>query len=600
MRSIFQKIIAKGLIFKVIKANVLIKKSLIHNLLSDIPGKHAIWLETINSQEDLIALESATRGLEFALSDKSLSVKTLSKIIDETAYKTRPILVKLSQQFIRFEFMNSNLENNMLAIVYSFHKQLYDSYITLLNYFCSNPNQHTKNTVNLYMHGAVNQAFEMLKWRSFVNLGLAPNIWLQIHKILEVADKNQLLNDYVTTELLNSEEVEGELFSTSATLSSLLVQTYMLDSLQQANLSRQGVDLACKLLKQELLDVEIFNEFNPINYLFFVDSEKDVGAKRIRHLHPNNSLTDTCMYWQIDALELTIQNIMSELSHHSSAESAADSESLLTHLNIEPHQIKTAKETFSAILREWSRDHYVRQRRKETRRKVTVIANVLRGIEEVSEHIKSQDNIQPNQNTKLTHSIKYSADNRFLEDKWRNQPLFKSTHNTLNHTSNHHHWVIVDESNRGLGAVASRELSHWIKVGKLVGLVLANSKQEMIIAVIKSIRPKENRQMQVGMEVLSHHAKWVQMRPAHQAPDNLQSDDAESPDFRAPNTSASFTGLYLPIEAGLSLKSMLILPRIDFVSHIDYEISIAGMLDQVTLSESVDSRDDWVKIIYPR
>lgn len=600
MRTIFQKIIAKGLIFKAIKANVLIKKSLINNLLSDIPSKHGIWLEAITSQDDLIALESATRGLEFALSDKSLSVKTLSKIIDETAYKTRPILVKLSQQFIRFEFMNSNLENNMLAVVYGFHKQLYDSYITLLNYFCSNPNQHTKNTVNLYMHGAVNQAFEMLKWRSFVNLGLAPNIWLQIHKILEVADKNQLLNDRLSTELITSEEVNSEVFSTSATLSSLLVQTYMLDSLQQANLSRQGVDIACKLLKQELLDVEISHEFNPIDYLFFVDLEKDFGAKRIRHLHPNNNLTDTCMYWQIDALETTIQNIMSELSHHSAAESGAESESLLTDLTIEPHQIKTAKETFSAILREWSRDHYVRQRRKETRRKVTVIANVLRGIEEVSERIKSQDNIQPNQNIKLNHSIKFSADNRFLEDKLRNQPLFKPTHNTLNHTSHHHHWVIVDESNRGLGAVASRELSHWIKVGKLVGLVLANSKQEMIIAVIKSIRPKENRQMQVGMEILSHHAKWVQMRPANQATDNLQSDDSESLDYQATSTSTSFTGLYLPIEAGLSLKSMLILPRIDFVSHMDYEISIAGMLDQVTLSESVDSRDDWVKIVYPR
>lgn len=587
MKKIFKKIITNGLISKALNANVLITK-----VLSDIPNKHAIWLEAINGQDDLVALESATRGLEFALSDKSLTIKILSKIIDETAQKTTPILAKLNQQFVRFEFMNSNLENNMLAIVYGFHKQLYGSYIVLLNHYCGNPNKQTKNNVNLYMHGALNQAFEMLKWRSFVNSSLTPNIWLQIHKILEVANSNKLLNQPLTT--FENYTIEA---SSNLTLSGLLVQIYMLDSLQQVNLSRQGVDLACKLLKSQLLHVDISNEFNPIEYLFYVDLEKDLGAKRIRHLHPSNSPTTTCMYWQIDALESAIRKIISAISHESSE---IKSEILLnTNFAIEPHQIKAAREAFTTILREWSRNHYVRQRRKEVRRKVTIIAHVLHGIEEVSERIKSQDNVKLNLNTKLSNSARLSTDDRFLDDRLRSHSIFKDAPNA-HHVAANHHWVIVDESNRGLGAIASRELSNWIRVGKLVGLVLANSKQEMIIAVIKSIRPKENRQMQVGMEILSHHAKWVQLRPEeYQAANQEEAEETDNEDLY-PSDTASFAGLYLPIEAGVSSRSMLILPRIEFIAHTDYEVSIAGMLDRVTLSESTDSKDDWVKIIYPR
>ena len=103
--------------------------------------------------------------------------------------------------------------------------------------------------------------------------------------------------------------------------------------------------------------------------------------------------------------------------------------------------------------------------------------------------------------------------------------------------------------------------------------------------------------MQVGIEILSHHAKWAQLRSA----DESESDGNKQAAY---NTSleekSSFSGLYLPIEAGISTESMLVLPRIEFIPHTNYEISIAGMLDKVTLSDSIDSKNDWVKINYPR
>lgn len=533
-------------------------QEIIANVFSDIPSKHTVWLDAIDDQEDLIALQSATQGLEQALTDTSLSVQALSKILDKTEQKTAPILVKLNQQFIKFQYMDASLENNILAIVYAFHKQLYTAYITLLEHHAS-PAHTLDNVIASLMHRAVAQAFEMLKWRSFINFGLAPKMWLQLNKIYTLA---------ANYDLLASTMPEFESGITNPTLAARLIQTYMLDNLQQANLSRIGVDVACKLLQTQLSDVEISQEFNPLKYLFFVDIEKDQGAKRMRHFTPTN----TCIYWHIDDVEKFITHV---IESNSSATS-------LSALNIPAHQAKAAIEALTIIQREWSRKEYQRQRRKETRQKITSTANVVYGIQEVCKRIHSLEH------TRLNLGSLVSADGKTLDERLRSHTTIKGEANTLKIDRSNHHWVIVDESNQGLGAVASRELNDWIAVGQLVGLILANGKSEMVIGMVKSVRPKVNHQVQVGIAIISRHAKWVQLKSmAANVLDN--------------NTSMhSFSALYLPIEAGLSHNSTLLIPKIEFIPNTQYEISISGMIEQILLGQPTDSQDDWVKVNYPR
>jgi hypothetical protein len=61
-----------------------------------------------------------------------------------------------------------------------------------------------------------------------------------------------------------------------------------------------------------------------------------------------------------------------------------------------------------------------------------------------------------------------------------------------------------------------------------------------------------------------------------------------------------FAALYLPLEAGVTSSSALLIPKIEFIPNSPYEISISGMIEQITLGEPIDSKDDWVKVIYPR
>ncbi|MBA3696103.1 MAG: hypothetical protein H0W85_04950 [Methylotenera sp.] len=540
-------------------------QNIITNVFNDIPRKHAVWLEAIEDQDDLLALQSATLGLESVLADTALPVSTISQIIDEATIKTRPTLRKINQQFVKFEYMDSNIENNILGVVYGFHRQLYNSYLTLLDDFMANPVKYETGTIHALLSEIVAQIFEMLKWRSFVNLGLAPKVWLQLHMIYGLANDNGLLDKVI----------KSEDSLPSPTLNAKLVQTYMLDSLQQANLSRQGIDIICKILQRQLLDVEISPDFNPVKFLFYVDLDKDSGAKRIRHFTPTNS----CIYWQIDALEKEIAIMIDRVNDN------VGLTMLTSSLSIEPYQFKAIPDTLNAVMQEWSRKEYRRQRRKEDRQKLSTTASVMYGIQNVCERVKVHEN------KKLRHGARFSADGRSLDERLRNHAIIKGEENKLKVDQNNHHWVIVDESNRGLGAVAAAELNPWISVGQLIGLVKADSQQNMIVAIIRSAKPKANRQIQVGIEILSRHAKWIQLK--------LTSPATNSDSIAQLANARTFPGLYLPMEAGLSTNSSLMLPKIEFVAQTSYEISIAGIIENIILNTPIDSKDDWVKLIYP-
>lgn len=548
-------------------------QNIIANVFNDLPRKHATWLEAIEAQDDLLALQSATRGLEATLADDTLTMSIRSRIIETATQKTRPILRKVNQQFVRFEYLDSSIESNMLSTVYGFHRVLYANYLSLLDDFTINPVNYDSNTLFKLLSEIINQIFEMMKWRSYVHLGLSPKVWLQLHRIFELANDNSLLD-----KKLRPDESELESPQKKPTLAAQVVQTYMLDSLQQANLSRQGIDIVCKILQHELLHVEISQEFDPIKFLFYVDLNKDAGAKRIRHFTP----TDTCIYWQIDALEKEFSTVL---------DNSANTPVLTAWCNllsIEQTQVKAVPETLSALMREWSRKEYRRQRRKEDRIKLTTTASVAYGIQSVCERVKVHED------RRLIHGARLSADGRTLDERLRSHAIFRNEETKLKDERNNHHWVIVDESNRGLGAVASTEFNSWVSVGQLVGVVLADAQQSFVIAVIRSARPKANRQIQVGMEVLSRHAKWVQLEIVSTPASGGVFDPATHAQPR------TFAGLYLPIEAGISTESSLLLPKIEFIANAQYQISVAGMLESVTLGKALDTKDDWVKVAYPR
>ena len=101
----------------------------------------------------------------------------------------------------------------------------------------------------------------------------------------------------------------------------------------------------------------------------------------------------------------------------------------------------------------------------------------------------------------------------------------------------------------------------------------------------------------------SHHPKWVQLKQSNHT-DNFADTVMETSAMGSKNVPTStdidsFAGIYLPIEAGLSDTSMLILPKMHFRANTHFNVSIDGEKQQVLLEDPIESRDDWVKVIFP-
>jgi hypothetical protein len=164
-------------------------------------------------------------------------------------------------------------------------------------------------------------------------------------------------------------------------------------------------------------------------------------------------------------------------------------------------------------------------------------------------------------------------------------------------------WIITDESATGLGARVNKYANILARPDKLIGLMVDEDPSKIIVGMIRSVKPTQGNQLRVGIEIISHHPTWVQLRQsrANDAFSNTQADISPLSAIGAKGSAGSldiglFSGIYLPLEAGFSDTSVLILPKLNYHANNNYNVSIGGSPKRVSLGNPIESRDDWVKI----
>ena len=166
-------------------------------------------------------------------------------------------------------------------------------------------------------------------------------------------------------------------------------------------------------------------------------------------------------------------------------------------------------------------------------------------------------------------------------------------------------WMITDESVQGLGARVNKYANILARPDKLIGLMIDDETTKIVIGMVRSVKPTQGNQLRVGIEIISHHPKWVQLKRSNnnEAFLNTTVKTDFQGNFNANKPSSLdidlFAGIYLPIEAGLSDTSCLILPKINYRANANYSVAIAGVAQHVLLGEPIESHDDWVKVAFP-
>jgi len=545
------------------------------------------WVDQLEEMSDLTALQFSTQQLVQLVNPtdgaETLNLQQQYDFIISLETKNRSRLEKLSTHFSSLENMKLELENSICEACYNYCRQTYIFQLKIIEKVA----EHSKakqvimlNTsaehLSLLMGRTLHAAFNMVKWRLFSQSNPPAKVWLQINVLYRLCAQRALLNN--TVELFNN--------GTSTTLSALFVQIYMLGQLTQASMQKSQLEIATRVISALLTRARISDKFTPEHYLFCVDLTQDEPAKRIRDPHP----TDNLRYWELDELEklLTIAITVSDRGEVPQSLALAKIDN-----------VKKLHQTLNILLAEWKKIGYLRQRRQFNRQASSKTAKVNAGIADICYQVK-----QANQISSGLHDANSLDERLRLHTTLRSSSLLSGTSGTLDT------WMITDESPRGLGARVNKYANILARPDKLIGLMFENETTKIIIGMIRSVKPTQGNQLRVGIEIVSHHPSWVQLKRVNgnEAFSNTTIKTDFEDKYFDNNLSAVkpssldidlFGGIYLPIEAGLSDTSCLILPKINYRANANYSVSIAGVAQTVLLGDPIESHDDWVKVAFP-
>jgi hypothetical protein len=538
-------------------------------------NKLMAWVGDLDAMDDLAALQFSAKQLALTLNradaEDALNLQQQLDLIIEIEALNQPRLERLSGQFSSVENMKADIANNISEICYHYCRQSYICHLNLIEkVFDANQTQLEHNfkfegdMPILIIARALNASFNMIKWRLFTQTNPPANVWIQIFVLYRIATQQMLLNNPIAVFDL----------APLTTLAAQFVQTWMLGQLAQTSLQKHHVEITARILKSLLTRTHISSKLTPEQYVFYIDMEKDAAAKRMREFEPN----ERCRYWELDELEKQLTVAMTTSGRGEMPQSLAFAKI---------DNAKKLNETLEILIDEWKKSGYTRQRRKTTRQASSKIARVNAGITDICNQVH-----QANQ---ISSGLRLSRDGSSLEDRLRAHTVLRQTSSISPNSGSLDAWTITDESPHGLGARINKFGSILARPDKLIGLVVDEDPSKIILGMIRSVKPTQGNQLRVGVEIISHHPTWVQLRQerANETFASAKTGAGASVDIGV------FSGIYLPIEAGFSDTSVLLLPKINFRANTNYAVNIGGAPKNILLGNPLESRDDWVKVAFP-
>lgn len=533
-----------------------------------------VWLKASESLDDVGALNLATKHLTTWLSDDTHPLNKRIEALSTIDTQILPRAEKLAAQYAKAGALRPELETSIMNAAFNYSRQSYLNYLRLVELVIDAPATATleHNTLLVIIAKAIDFAITMIKWRYFEHATAPASVWLQIYMLFEIAQRTELL------------EVPITVFSHSkpTTIAAYIAQISLLGKLEKANMQKQHYQTSAYLLKTWLNEVSFSNQYNKALHLFFIDLKKDACANRTRHFEQTNS----CYFWHIDNFEAKV------ISSFALAEQGQLSDNLALAQIVD---IKSLRETLQIMRSDWSKTEYVRQRRKESRLDTKQSASIAYGILDIC------DQVEHYARKKINVSLNITPSNKSLDEKLSSHTSIRrdASENSLVLEPQHEVWVIKDMSQKGLGAIAPKQSKSWVKPEKLIGMAMDERPPRVIIALVRGIMPtRDLNKIHVGVEVIARFATWGRMR-AIEGPVNPEPVDLFAPLAGSNAIAMGFTALYLPIEAGLSEESTLILPKVEYRANEIYEVTINDTTQLIKLGSPIEAKDDWVRVAFP-
>ncbi len=531
------------------------------------------WLNTLNSIDDITAIRTINTKLADLLEDAEIADNARFKALLAIDEHCHPRVSKIAAQYVKVENLRSELETDIWETVYYYYRHLYNGYHKLINDYTSPVGQviFSFDYLPLILMRAMNAGFMMIKWRYFRQQAATDTIWLNMHRMYQIAEQESLTRASV---VLYPGSLETNIEESFA-------QAWMLDNLSHNNMSKQDIEIANNLLGKWFKGISISKSYEAERFLYFADLAQDKGGRRIRNLQPETS----CRYWETEPICARIQAVATALKEKQSLEKYGVKEL---------ERYPAARNLLKQLYAEWSRKGYQRQRRRQDRKAVIKTASITYGIENACLQVKQIINNHPANRGKFTN------DSRSLEERIAAHSVASLAPTTLYVGATGERWILVDEGASGYGALVNQELEVGARLGKLIAMVCEDNRQQVVLGIIRSIKLQSNNQRRIGIQIISRNAIWIQLSHAVAKLDAPIAEDEFMINSRGMTERLlAFSGLYIPPEAGLVGSPSILIPRMEFRHNGIYQVIKMKEKTAIQLSSALEARDDWVRAACP-
>ncbi len=528
------------------------------------------WLSELNDMSDIDVLRLSTQKILTVVEDESIQWEQKTNWLISLEEHNQPRLDRLATQYVTVGNLKPDIEANINDTCYLYCRQSYVAHLRAIEKTLVANTSTENNIPSLLVLQTIHIANHMIKWRMFNQSAPPAKVWLQLYALLNLVQKRGLLNTPI------------HLFqnSPSTTFSAMLIQTLMLGQLIQQSLNRHQVEIASKVLGQWLTHAYISNTYTPEQYVFYIDVEEDAPARRMRTVVTG----DQFRYWELDELEKQLQVGITVTGRGEMPQSL-----IPAHID----SVQKLNETLKIMLAEWSKNNYVRQRRKESREAVSKSVKVNAGIEKVCSQILNAN--------RIANGLRSSIDGRSLDDRLLAHTTLKDTSTLVVNSSTLDTWVITDESNNGMGMRVNKYSNILARPDRLIGIANDEDPSKVAVGVIKAVRATRNNQLRVSVEILTRSPKAIQLRTAPGTEMFGATGAFNIDENYRPSTvdTGIIQGIYIPAENKAEQNYFVLLPKVYFQPNRDYLVNINGSTTRVRLEKPVLSMDDWVKVILP-
>lgn len=528
------------------------------------------WMENLNSHDDLSALQTITQQIQSLIDDATILLEQRSLALLHIDAHSQPLIDKITSQFVKFDHLRPELETQFWETAYYYYRHLFSAYLDVISSLTSTEGSTTTSSVKLetLIWCGLRAGAMMNKWRYFKRQAAPENAWLQLFKLFQIAEQQALLEIPVKI----GENEPG------SNIGELLIQAFMLDSLLETGIPKNYLQTSQQLLAIWLKNLRIHKDSNNNKFLFYVDLKQDRGARRIRALQT----TADFRFWDTALISNRIATIQASI---------AKKETLKIYGLGEIADYPILPELLQQLDAAWSNTTYQRQRRKEKRITISKPVQAVYGIENVVKLMKQISNHN------ILKGAKGIGNDKSFEERLASHYIGKSLATNQFFEKGNEHWIIVNESKQGCGALIHNSLDSNIKIENLVGLVAQDDHAQVIIGTIKNIKPLPNNQLRIGIYVFSRKASLIDILQIEHKSHNQTLEDHLTNNTH--QLYPEFSAINLPPENGITKLPSLLIPRLEFQQNNFYEITLHGEKIHIQLNQPVDAKNDWVRVNYP-